>query len=135
MNQALIAAQQILTGLNDIQPIISVKGLTGASSTIKDMKKNAGVLLAALTPLTPRLKDSLEASKEDMNSSFKALMEIIPFDTPSGEITDEQMVAVGAAAETYAKRCIEFESCKDSYNSLVRHNLNTKIPGDEYASN
>ena len=123
MNQALVAAQQILTDLNDIQPIISVKGLVEASTTIKDMKKNASVLIAALTPVHPRLEQVVKSRKVDMQASFKGLIETIPFETPSELISDQQLASMGVAAEIFALRCSDYIKSNEHLNQIKKDNM------------
>jgi len=123
MTQALVAAQRLLTDLNDIQPIISVKGLVDTSSTIKDMKKNAGVVIAALTPVNPQLEKVVESRREDMKASFRGLIDTIPFETPDAEISDQQIASVGVAAEIFAIRCSDYIKSSEHLNQLKNNNM------------
>lgn len=118
MTQVLVAARQLLADLNDVLPIINVKGDGPTTDVVREMKKNAAVIVTALTPVHHRLEKVVASRREDMNDSFKGLIEAIPFDG-DGELSDEQLVAVGAAAEMYAQRCREYASCKQSFNAIV----------------
>lgn len=135
MNQALLAAQKLLTDINDIQPTISVKGLVDTSTTIKEMKKNAGVVIAALTPVNSSFEVIVASRREDMISTLKELIERLPLETPEEDVTEEQLLTMGAAVESLHERYCEYVSCKESYKRLFRHNVNTQVSGDGYASN
>lgn len=124
MNQALVAAQQLLTSINDIQPIVSVKGLTGASATLRDMKKNASVVIAALSPIHPRLYKIVESCKADMNSAYKEMIASLPLTTPGEQITDAQLAIMGMAADNFANRCDEYMLSREQLNQMKKHNVN-----------
>lgn len=115
MEYALNAAKSILSGLNEIQPGVSVCGLAVESAKIKGMKADVAELIGALTLDYPRLEKVVDSCFIDVCASFEALKNGIE----KSSLEDEASLRIlGLSAELFAKRCDEYLSSLESFRKL-----------------
>lgn len=114
METLLLRVKNLLSGLSDIQPNVSMSGLDEEALKIQAMKNNVVEMIGQLTPVHPRLESVVKACQLDAVSSYAALQSLILNTAIEKDVSDEHLEIVCLAAEILISRTRDYLGSKES---------------------
>ena len=113
MNNIIEAAKKLIMKLNEIQPAVSISGLTEEAATIKEMKGDLVAMIGSITPDHVILGRVLMACREDAVSHAIALRDALDWQhTDPAEMSDDQVLTAIMAAESFIERARDYLGSK-----------------------